>query len=293
MKNFGADEKVLIRILARLSPLEVPVVKETYRQRHRDDLEEKIKSKTRSYFQLALGSILLGPLQHDVQSIHEALKGVGTKESLLDDVLIGRSNADMHAIKQAYQQTYHRSLESDVRSDLSAKTERMYTMILAGTRQEDSAPVNPQSVDSDVTELHRATENRHGAEQLTVCFILSNRSDGQIRAIAHAYERKYRVPLEKVIKNDFAGHMEDALVQMIHCGTDRAMKDAVALEECMKGAGTKDTKLVGRVVRLHWDRAHMAQVRGAYQTKYHRDLVTRIKGETSGDYEKILVAMVS
>lgn len=293
MKHRGTDEKALIQVFAHISPLELLVLKDYFQQCYGHSLPSRITDKTTGYFRLALSSILLGPLQHDVQSIHEALKGAGTKESLLDDVLIGRSNADMHAIKQAYQQTYHRSLESDVRSDLSAKTERMYTMILAGTRQEDSAPVNPQSVDSDVTELHRATENRHGAEQLTVCFILSNRSDGQIRAIAHAYERKYRVPLEKVIKNDFAGHMEDALVQMVQCGTDRAMKDAVALEECMKGAGTKDTKLVGRVVRLHWDRAHMAQVRGAYQTKYHRDLVSRIKGETSGDYERILVAMVS
>ena len=293
MKGFGTDEATLIRVLANVGPLEIPTIKETYHQRHRRSLESDIKSETGGYFEVGLTAILMGPLQHDVWSVHEALKGAGTKESLLDDVLIGRSNADMNAIKQAYQQMYHRSLESDVRSDLSAKTERMYMMIIAGTRQEDSTPIIPQSVDADVTELHRATEGKHGTEQLTVCSILTNRSDGHIRAIAHAYEQRYRLSLETVLKKEFSGHMEDALVRMVRSGTDRAMRDAVGLEECMKGPGTKDQMLVSRVVRAHWDRAHMAQVRGAYRAKFGRDLVSRIKGETSGDYERLLVAMVS
>ena len=292
MKGFGTDEAALIRNLAHVSPLELPVLKDTYHQRHHRSLEADINSETSSYFNLALASILRGPLGHDVWCINKALKGAGTKESLLDDVLIGRSNADMIAIKQTYQQVYRQSLESEVRADLSAKTERMYSMILAATRQEESAPVMPQSVDADVTELHRATEGKVGTEQLTVCAILSSRSDGQIRAIAQAYEHKYRIPLETVIKKEFSGHMEDALVQMVRCGADRAMMGALALEECMKGPGTKDEKLVSRVVRLHWDRAHMGQVKGAYRARYKRDLVGRIRGETSGDYERILVAMV-
>lgn len=291
MKGFGTDEATLIRILATAGPLEIPVIKDTFQQRHRRSLESDVKSETGGYFELGLMSILMGPLQHDVWSIHEALKGAGTKESLLDDVLIGRSNADMNAIKHAYHQTYHRSLESDVRSDLSAKTERMYVMIISGARQEDSAPVIPQSVDADVNELHRATEGKRGVEQLTVCSILTNRSDGHIRAIAHAYQARFGIALETVLKKEFSGHMEDALIRMVRSGSDRAMRDAVGLEECMKGPGTKDQMLVSRMVRVHWDRAHMAQVKGAYRAKYGRDLVTRLKGETSGDYERLLVAM--
>lgn len=168
----------------------------------------------------------------------------------------------------------------------------MYSMIIAATRQEESAPVMPQSVESDVKELHRATEGKVGTEQLTVCSILTNRSDGYIRALAQAYEHKYRIPLETVLKKEFSGHMEDALVQMVRCGADRAMLGALSLEECMKGPGTKDEMLVSRVVRLHWDRANMSQVKGAYRVRFKRDLVNRIKGETSGDYERILVAMV-
>lgn len=294
MKGLGTNEGALIQVLARMPAVEIPVLKSTFHQRHHRSLEKDVESEVSGHFETALLSILRGPLQQDVYCLEKAMKGAGTNEDLLNDVLIGRSNADMQAIKQAYQQTYRRSLESDVRGDLSAKTERLFMMIVAGTRQEDSAPVLPQNVDADVSELHRATEGRPGvgADQLTVCSILSNRSDGHIRAIALAYEHKYRTSLEKVIVKHFAGHMETALVQMARCGTDRAMRDAMSLEETMHGAGTKDKMLVYRLTALHWNPAHLAQVKGAYKHKYGQDLAHRIHGETSGDYQRCLMAML-
>jgi len=292
MKGFGTDEAALIRVLAHIPPLEIPALKQAYQSRHHRIIDTDVEKEVSGYFELCLLSILRGPLQQDVWSLHHALKGAGTKENLLNDILIGRSNADLTAIKQTYQRTYRRSLEQDVREDLSAKTERMFSMILSATRAEDSAPAIPQSIDADVTEIHRATEARVGAEQLTVCSILTSRSDAQIRAIAHAYEHKYRRPLEKVLISEFAGHMEDALVQMVRCGTDRAMRDAVNLEEAMKGAGTKDEMLVNRVVRAHWNPAHVQQVKGAYKARFGTDLIRRVQGETSGDYERALVAML-
>ena len=84
--------------------------------------------------------------------------------------------------------------------------------------------------------------------------------------------------------------MELALLHQLRTGTDKAMRDAMLLEDAMSGAGTKDHLLINRVVRVHWDRNHMQQVKGAYQHKYHKSLVSRIKGETSGDYEKLMVA---
>lgn len=68
------------------------------------------------------------------------------------------------------------------------------------------------------------------------------------------------------------------------------MRDAILLEDAMAGAGTKDNLLVNRVVRVHWDRNHMQQVKGAYQHRFHKSLTQRIRGETSGDYEKLMCA---
>ena len=292
MKGFGTDESTLIRTLCHYPGPLIPHLKQIYQQRHSRNLESDIASETSSHFEFGLLSILRGPLQQDVFLLNKALKGLGTNQNLLNDVLIARSNADLNAIKQAYHSTYHRTLESAVSGDLSGKTERLFSMILTATRHEESALVLPQNIDADVEELHHATEGKLGTDELKVCSVLSSRSDGQIRAIALAYEAKYRLSLEKVLAKEFSGHMKTALIQMVRAGSDRAMRDAILLEDCMAGAGTKDEMLVSRVVRYHWDRDHIGQVKGAYKVKYGKDLVQRIKGETSGDYQRLLLAMV-
>lgn len=87
--------------------------------------------------------------------------------------------------------------------------------------------------------------------------------------------------------------MKDALLHQLRTGTDKARRDALLLEAAMTGAGTKDHLLVQRVIRIHWDRNHMYNVKGAY-SKFHRgqSLARRIKGETSGDYERLMLACI-
>lgn len=231
----------------------------------------------------------------DVHGVKDAIKGLGTKESALNDVLIGRTNADMRAIKQAYHQEFHKQIESDVRGDLSMKTEKLFDMVMAATRAEESSPILPQVLEKDVSDLYAATVGRGvGADQIIVCSILTSRSDGQIRAIGQQFQQRHHQSLEKAIEKKFDNHMEDALVLLIRRASDRAMADAVQLEEAMAGLGTKDDLLVNRIVRVHWDRQHLDQVKRAYQHRYKKDLIARVKGEISSKhYEALMVACLT
>lgn len=86
--------------------------------------------------------------------------------------------------------------------------------------------------------------------------------------------------------------MEDALLFQLRHATDKYMHAAKLLEDAMAGMGTKDHLLVARVVRFHWDRNEMQQIKAAYQQKYRQSLSRRIKGETSGDYERLMIACI-
>jgi annexin A7/11 len=290
MKRFGTDEKALIHVLHNKDPIQIPAIRTAYHNRHKRDLLKDVQGETSSWFEEGLCAIIRGPLQQDVFLVHQASAGPGTNERLLNDVLLGRSNADLRAIKDLYHKTFHKSLESVLKGELSMKTERHFLMVLAANRNEESAPVVPQQVDQDVMDLYRATEGMVGTDELLVCSILSQRSDRQIGAIAYTYKQKFTRDLETVIKKEFSGHMELALLQQLRTGTDRAMRDALLLEDAMAGMGTEDRLLVNRVVRIHWDRNHMQQVKGAYQARFHKSVVQRVKGETSGDYERLMVA---
>ncbi|KAL3427862.1 annexin [Phlyctema vagabunda] len=293
MKGFGTDEKSLIQALANKDPLQMHAIRDAYSRKHRRNLLTDVQGETSGWLEEGLCAIIRGPLVQDCVNLHNAMAGPGTKEKVLNDVLLGRSNADMNAIKAEYRKMFRTSLESDVKGDLSMKTERHFLMVLAANRAEDSAPVVPQQIDQDVMEIYKATEGKMGTDELLVCNILSQRSDAQIGAIAHTYQQKFTRSLETVIKKEFSGHMEAALFYQLQTGTDKAMRDAMLLEDAMAGAGTKDHLLVQRVVRIHWNRNHMQNVIGAYRHKYGKDLRSRIQGETSGDYEKLMVACIT
>ncbi|KAF3016225.1 hypothetical protein E8E14_011882 [Neopestalotiopsis sp. 37M] len=292
MKGFGTDNKALIRTLANKDPLQIEAIKDVYYRNFHKSLEKDILSETSGWFETGLQAIVQGPLLHDCHLLYKAMDGPGTKEKVLNDVLLGRSNADLQAIKSKYKQTFGRSLENDVKGDLSMKTERHFLIVLGANRAEDSAPVIPQDIDRDVMDLYRAGEGKMGTDEMIFCSLLSTRNDNQIRAINHAYEQKFRKRLADVIRKEFSGHMEEALLFQLNHGVDKFMHAAALLEDAMAGMGTKDHLLVSRVVRYHWDRNAMANIKGAYQQRYKTSLAKRIKGETSGNYEDLMVACI-
>ncbi|PTB54145.1 hypothetical protein M431DRAFT_451313 [Trichoderma harzianum CBS 226.95] len=292
MKGFGTDEKTLINVLSRKDPLQIEVIRSTYERTFKRRLVEDIKSETRSWFEFGLVQLARGPLLADIHNLFDAMAGPGTKEIVMNDILLSRSNADLRAIKSAYQQTFRRSLENDVKGELSLKTERHFLIVLAANRAEDSAPVNPQQVEEDVMNIYRATEGKVGTDEILVCSILSNRNDNQIRAVAHTYKQKFNRDLDTVIQSEFSGHMRDALLFQLRHAVDKYMHAAQLLEDSMAGLGTKDHLLISRTIRFHWDRNELANVKGAYQHRYKKPLATRIRGETSGDYQKLMVACV-
>ncbi|KAI1435305.1 hypothetical protein GGR50DRAFT_335693 [Xylaria sp. CBS 124048] len=292
MKGFGTDENTLIRVLANKDPHQIEAIKAAYSRQFSRSLEQDVKSETSGYFGDGLVSIIRGPLLHDVHLLHTAVDGPGTKEKILNDVLLGRSNADIQAIKDTYRRIFNKSLESDIKGDLSMKTERHFMIVLDGNRAEDSAPVIPQAIDQEVMEIYKATEGKLGTDEMLVCSILSTRNDNQIRTIRHVYAQKFKRPLEDVIKREFSGHMKEALLYQLQHATDKYMHAATLLEDTMSGLGTKDQLLVARVVRYHWDRLTLENVKGAYRQRYHKSLTSRIRGETSGDYRTLMAACV-
>ncbi|KAJ5526264.1 hypothetical protein N7494_012914 [Penicillium frequentans] len=285
MKGFGTDEKALIQVLARLDPLQMAAVRATYSQHIGRDLYKDVKSETGGYLGQGLLAVIEGPLNHDVECARESIVGLGTKEWLMNDVLLGRSNADLNAIKTAYERKYHRHLTRDVEDDLSMKTAVLFKRVLEARRHEESMPCNPQDISAKVAAVHAKQKDQ-------ALDILATSSNAELRAIDHEFNARYHTSLEKVILKDYSGHMEQAYVHMVRTATDPAMRDAILLEECMAGMGTKDEALVTRIVRLHWNRDHKDQVKRAYRHKYKKDLIQRVRGETSGDYERLMVTLL-
>jgi annexin A7/11 len=293
MKGFGTNERMLIDTLAAVPDAPHALkLRHTYDDRFRRSLLKDIESETSGYFRMGLLALCRGPLLQDAWQVDHAIRGVGTKELLLNDVVLGRTNADLNAIKACYHQVYGKDMAREIRQDLSLKTAKLFEYVLEARRAEESAPVYPQDVEREVDRLQQATAGQAiGTNQDVVSQIMAHSSDGMIRAINLRYHAKYRRTLDEQFKQSFSGHMRDALRLMAARAVDPVRSDADQLEESMKGMGTKDEQLVTRLVRSHWNREHFRQVKIAYKKFHSKELKDRVNGETSGDYKRLMVAL--
>ncbi|KAJ6028154.1 hypothetical protein N7540_003730 [Penicillium herquei] len=287
MKGFGTDEKAIIQVLAHLDPLQMAAVRATYSRLIKRDLYEDVKSETGGYLERGLLSVIDGPLGSDVAWARESVSGLGTKEWLMNEALLGRSNADINAIKTAYERKYHRNLQRDVVDDLSFKTADLFKIVLQARRREETARPLTEAEREDMVRTIMKKENVS-----KICEIMALASNADLLALDQYCRASHHMPLETLVTKKYEGHMENAFVFMVRTATDPAFRDAFLLKKSMEGAGTKDEQLVVRVVRLHWNPDHKDQVKRAYRHHFSKDLIDVVRGETSGDYEKLMVALL-
>jgi annexin A7/11 len=294
MQGAGTDEKKLIQVLSEIpDPVHMLRLRHTYDDRFKRSLLRDLEQETSGYFRTALIAVARGPLLEDAHLVHQAIAGLGTKETMLNDIVLGRSNADLNAIKQCFHQIYKRDMAREIGEDLSMKTEQLFKYVLQAARAEESAAVLPHDVEALTERLYNAMENHRGfsVNQDEVCKIMAYASDGMIRAIDQRYKQKHHKALDDAFSRNFSGHMKDALRLMAARAIDPVKCDADQLEASMKGMGTKDELLIERLVRSHWNKDHFRQVKIAYTRFHGRNLSDRVSGETSGDYRKMLVAL--
>ncbi|EIW65745.1 hypothetical protein TREMEDRAFT_70412 [Tremella mesenterica DSM 1558] len=293
-KGFGTDEKSLIDVLAPLDAFQMDVLSRTYEQMVGKSLRKTLEKELSGWVEYTLVLLSLGPLHGDLHLLERACKGAGTHEDLLTEILLGRTNEEMFFLKEGFRRLYGKDLISTVKGELSMQTERMFNMALSGTKDE-SPYINQQVIQQDVETLYRAGPGRIGTDEISVCGILLSRSDAHLQAIAQQFPQRHRVSLSQMIHSEFSGHMRDSLLYIAH-GAEAdghgVNRDANMLEAAMAGVGTKDERMIYRIIRAHWNRPRFGAIKNQYQVLHGRTLRHRVESETTGKYEKALVAII-
>lgn len=293
MKGWGTDEGALIKILSKPDPLQMALIRHTYTDKHGRDLEKDVKSEVSGQFEDLLIALVTGPLGHDVRHLKDALAGLGTNETALNDVLIGRSNADLRAIKYAFVSKYQKSLLDEVKSDLSGKTEKFFEMLLTASRPEPGTYFDAAAVDADVREIHQATQAKTGTDELGMSAVFINAPDAKLPAIAQAFEARYHKSLEKVIKEEFSGHLKAVFLAMLEHAKDPVRYHATRVAECVRADSPDQKRLIYWIAHLHWNRPYWDNVKACLRRELKVDVGSRILSIVpAGDVQKCLMALV-
>ncbi|XP_078072995.1 annexin A13-like [Mustelus asterias] len=285
----GTDEVAIIKILANRSTDERQKIKEKYRALYGKDLEKMLKGDLSGCLEKTILAMLDRPCEFDAKLLKQAMKGAGTHEDILIEILCTRANSQIEAIKGAYKQMFPNDLAVDVQSDTSGTLRKLLLSLLEADRDE-RFEVNASLAEQDAKELYEAGENRWGTDELAFNTVLTKRNCLQLRATFKAYEILHGTAIAEVINREASGDVKKAYLTIVQCTNDCQAYFAEVLHEAMKGTGTDEGTLIRIVVSR--SEVDLPSIKERYQEIYKVSLAEAVKSETSGDFQKVLLALI-
>jgi len=281
MAGWGTDESKLVSILGTRNRAELHQIDLAYRAKFGKHLIDKIKSETSGHFETVLVNIIQPPELTDANYLYKSMKGMGTNEKLLSEIMATRDGAEMEKIKTAFVDTYHSGLENMIKAEVSGKYLNLLLALVSGPRGRGEQMVDAAKAAADAQKLYEAPNDTN------FTFIMGNSSHAHNMAIRDVYQQRYGKSLIDVIKKQFSGDYEDCLVML---ATPRLEFFAEKAYKAMKGMGTDDDKLIRIITTRHGVDLHLWKQ--TFLQKYNKSLYQWVKSEISGDYAKIMLAIV-
>ena len=121
-KRWGTDEKVFYEILTKASPAEIKMINKIYTQKYNHDLVKAIENEFSDIVRRLLKTIVrvsLDPVEYYARRVNFAIKGLGTKDTLLIRILVTRDEIDMPQIREAYKRIFNKDMIKDIEDDTS------------------------------------------------------------------------------------------------------------------------------------------------------------------------------
>ncbi|KAM7384550.1 hypothetical protein PAMA_011757 [Pampus argenteus] len=139
--------------------------------------------------------------------------------------------------------------------------------------------------DRDAMQIQTALEKKDAG---TLVRILTNRSNAQRQEIAKNFEDITQRDLAASVKKALSGDLETLLLELLMLPL---AYEAHRLQQAMVGIGTDEETLLEILCTRSGEQ--LQEIGAAYEYIYKKDLEKELKGETSGDFAKLLVALLN
>ncbi|XP_041079835.1 annexin A6-like isoform X2 [Polyodon spathula] len=288
MKGLGSDKDTILELITSRSNAQRQEICAAYKSQYGKDLIGDLKYELTGKFERLIVGLMRPTAYHDAKEIKDAIKGIGTDEQCLIEILASRNNKQIHNLVNAYKDAYGRDLEADIVSDTSGHFKKMLVVLLQGTREEDDV-VSEELVEQDAQDLFNAGEMQWGTDEAKFITILGNRSVTHLQLVFDEYQKIANKEIEDSIRGELSGDFEKLMLAVVQCIRSVPMYFAKRLFKAMKGLGTADNTLI----RIMVSRAEidMLDIREFFRLSYEKSLYNMIKDDTSGEYKKCLLKL--
>ncbi|XP_019619915.1 PREDICTED: annexin A7-like [Branchiostoma belcheri] len=289
MKGMGTDEKAILELLAERSNAQRQKIKLQFKTMYGKDLIQDLKSELSGDFKESVMALFVPTTEYDAWCLNNAMVGLGTNEEVLIEILCTRTNEEIAEIVRVYREKFKRDLEKDVVGDTSGHFKRLLVSMTTANRDEVKE-VDYEKAVKEAKELYKAGEKKWGTDESEFNRILACRSFPQLKATFDEYIKVSQRDIMGTIDREFSGHVRDGMKAIVQCVRNRPEFFADKIHKCVKGLGTDDHTLIRVIVtRSEYD---MVEIKQVFLNKYRKTVWKAIESDTSGDYKRILQALV-
>uniref|UniRef100_A0A4W5KR19 Annexin n=1 Tax=Hucho hucho TaxID=62062 RepID=A0A4W5KR19_9TELE len=265
----GSDKEAILDLVTGRSNAQRQEIVQAYKSSYGKNLIDDLKYELTGNFERLIVSLMRPQAYHDAKEIHDAIKGAGTDEKCLIEVLASRNNQQIHNLVEAYKDAYGSDIEEDVTGDTSGHFKKMLVVLLQA--------------------LFAAGEEQWGTEESIFIMLLGNRSVNHLQMVFDKYQEIAEKPIEDSIKSELSGDFERLMLAVVQCIRSVPMYFAKRLYKSMKGLGTQDNTLIR--IMICRSEIDMLDIRECFRMRYEKSLYNMIKEDTSGDYKRTLLAL--
>jgi len=281
MKGVGTDEKALIKIICNRSRQQLATIEHAFKAKYGKDLRKEIKSETSGWFRKVLLYRFQNQFEMKKKGLLKAVKGAGTNERRLIDILAFCPNQEMKTILDS-----SKDLKDKIIKDLSGDFKDAIRDILGCDRNENPQ-INPAEIAEDVKTLYKAGEGKIGTDEKKFYRVLCNKAPWYNQALNAAYAREHKHSLEVAISKEMSGWLKELLEALVSAPYDYY---AERLYKAMHGAGTDDKELAWIVSYL--ERHELAYVEAIFNKRFPKHMKDMIKGDLSGHYQNAVLELM-
>uniref|UniRef100_A0AAY4BK45 Annexin n=1 Tax=Denticeps clupeoides TaxID=299321 RepID=A0AAY4BK45_9TELE len=277
MKGIGTDEDTILMLLTSRSNDQRQEIKAAYKKSHGKDLVKELKSELGGKLEDLIVALMTPPASYDANELHKALKGAGTDDKVLIEILPSRTSEEINAIVKAYKKDHSGKLEKDIMGDTSGHYQQLLVILLQVSR-------GGRLLSQD---LFAAGEEKFGTDEDKFVNILGTRSFEHLRKVFDVYRTIAGCEIEESIKDECTGNLENLLLAAVKCARSIPGYFAECLRESMRRAGTDDETLIRIMVSR--SEVDMLDIRAYFKKNYGCSLYSSIQEDTDGDYQKALL----
>ena len=279
----------LIQIVAHRSNNQRQQILTSYYDTFKTPLTDDLKRELSGNFKEAIIALFCTPVEYDCYQLRKAMKGLGTNEDTLIEILATRSNQRIREIIQKYNHIFQRDLLKDIQSDTSGFFREILKKLLEASRSDNLYPDESES-EKCAKELYNSIKGKKEDLQNTFIYIFTKKSRQELASISKVYFTWYSKTLLQVVEELFSGDSKRVLKAIIYALLSPSEYFAYRIHKAVKGLGTNDTILIRVLVSR--DEIDIERIKRYYKQLYKVDLYKTVENDTSGDYKNLLLELI-